>query len=160
MRGATKITLTLVAVLLVSTTAFAGKKDRELSVQIEGDDGNTLSFSISGNVVEGLLEGLAGSDVECDVSTDEDTLAMLQHLDRHGEGSNYRFRDDDGKLVKASRRRGQLDLDIVRRGEKDAHVTLPWALAECMLGHRVELTHNATAEFGVEDEGAIRIKIE
>lgn len=148
------------ALLLLATSLFAGKKDKELSVRIEGDDGVKLSFSISAGFVDGILEGLTGADLDCEGTTDENTRAMLEHLDRRGEGSRYRFRDDDGKLIKARRRRGQLELDIARSGEKDAQVSLPWTLAECMLGHRVELSHDARAELAFEDEGSIRIRIE
>ncbi len=161
MRGTTtKTSLFTVALLLLATALLAGSKDRELSVRIEGDDGADLSFSISAGFVEGILEGLAGADVDCEVTTDVDTRAMLEHLDRRGEGSKYRYRDDDGDLVKARRRRGQLELDIAREGENDAHVSLPWALAECMLGHRVELSSAARAELAFEDDGAVRIRIE
>ncbi len=156
----TKTSLFTIALFLLATSLFAGKKDKELSVQIEGEDGVSLSFSISAGFVEGLLEGLAGADLDCDVTTDRDTRAMLEHLDHHGEGAKYRFHDDDGKLIKARRRRGQLDLDIVERGEEDAHVSLPWAIAECMLGHRVELSADARAELVFEDEGAVRIRVE
>ena len=160
MRTTTKTGLFVVALLLLASTLFAGKKDKELSIRIEGADGVKLSFSISAGFVDGILEGLAGADVDCEVTTDEDVRAMLVHLDRRGEGSRYRFRDDDGKLIKARRRRGQLELNIARPGKKDAHVSVPWGLAECMLGHRVELSRHARAELALEDDGAIRIRIE
>lgn len=149
-----------IAVFLLASTVFAGKKDKELSVQIEGDDGINISFSISADFVDSILEGLAGSSMDCEITTDEDTRAMLEHLDRRGNGSKYRFRDDDGKLIKASRRRGQLELDITRSGEKDAHVSLPWVLAECMLGREVEFSGDSNAKFSVEDDGAIRVRIQ
>lgn len=156
----TRTSLLAVTLLLLATTVFAGKNDRELSVQIEAADGSSISFSIASGFVNGILEGLAGADVDCDVTTDADTRAMLEHLDRRGEGSKYRFRDDEGQRVKASRRRGQLELDIERSGRKNAHVSLPWAVAECMLGRHVELGREARARLDVEDEGAIRIRIE
>ena len=159
-RTTTQASLFAVALLLLATTLFAGKKDKELTVQIEGNDGVELSFSISAGFVDGILEGLAGADVDCDVTTDEDTRTMLEHLERRGEGSKYRFRNDDGGLIKARRRRGQLELDIARSGEKDAHVSLPWALAECMLGHRVALSGEARAELAFEGDGALRVRIE
>jgi hypothetical protein len=159
-RTTTKTSLLTVTLLLLATTVFAGKKDKELSIQIEGDDGSSVSFSIASGFVNGILEGLAGAEVDCDVTTDVDTRAMLEHLDRRGEGAKYRFRNDDGQRIKASRRRGQLELDIERSGRKDAHVSLPWAVAECMLGRRVELAHEARAQLDLEDEGALRIRIE
>lgn len=148
-----------VALFLVGSTLFAGKKDKELNLQIEGDDGVNISLSISADFVDGILEGLAGSDIDCDVTTDKETRAMLEHLDRRGEGAKYRFRDDEGKLIKASRRRGQLELDITRSGDSDAHVSMPWAIAECMLGRQVEFSNDPRGEFVVEDEGSIRIRV-
>ncbi|MDH3523429.1 MAG: hypothetical protein OES32_07555 [Acidobacteriota bacterium] len=146
--------------LMLATVVSAGTKDKELSVRIEGEDGADISFSISGGFVDGILEGLAGADVDCDVTTDDDTRAMLRHLDRRGEGAKYRFRDDEGKLIKARRRHGQLELEIAKGAERDAHVSLPWAVAECMLGHRTQLSRDARAELELEDEGSIRIRIE
>lgn len=156
----TKTSLLTVTLLLLATAVFAGKSDKELSIQMEGDDGSSISFSISSGFVNGILEGLAGVDADCDVTTDADTRAMLEHLDRRGEGSKYRFRNDDGQRIKASRRSGQLELDIVKGGGKNARVSLPWAVAECMLGRRVELSREARAQLDVEDEGVIRIRIE
>ena len=158
----TRSSLLGMTLLMLATVVSAGTRDKELSVRIEGEDGADISFSISGGFVEDILEGLAGADLDCDVTTDDDTRAMLRHLDRRGEGAKYRFRDDEGKLIKARRRHGQLELDIANGAEKDAHVSLPWAAAECMLGHRVELSRDARAELELEDEdeGSIRIRIE
>jgi hypothetical protein len=152
--------LLALALFLVASTVLAGKKDKELSLRIEGEDGTRFSMSISADFVASILEGLAGSDMDCDATTDEETREMLVYLDRHGEGSKYRFRDEEGKLVKARRERGQLELDIERSEEKDAHVSLPWAVAECMLGRRAALSADAHLEFAVEDDGGIRISIE
>ncbi len=156
----TRSSLLSMTLLMLATIVSAGTKDKELSVRIEGEDGADISFSISGGFVEGILEGLAGADVDCEVTTDDDTRAMLRHLDRRGDGAKYRFRNDEGKLIKARRRHGQLELDIANGAENGAHVSLPWAVAECMLGHRVELSRDARASLELEDEGSIRIRIE
>ena len=156
----TQVSLTALALLLVASSLFAGKKDKELSLHIEGEDGLNISLSVSADFVDSLLEGLAGSSMDCDVTTDDETRAMLEHLDRRGEGSKYKFRDDEGKLIKARRRRGQLELDIAKSGEKHADVSLPWAIAECMLGQRAEFSSETSAEFSIDGDGSIRVSIE
>jgi len=156
----TRTSLLAVTLLLLAGSAFAGSQHKELSVRIEGEDGAKISFSLSAGFVDGLLEGLDGSEIRCDATQDDDVREMLLHLSRRGEGSTFRFRDDDGGLVKARRHRGQLELDIDRDDDRDAHVSLPWSLAECMLGRPVELAGATRAELTIEDGGAIRVRIE
>ncbi len=76
----------LATVLMLATSAFAGEKDKEMTIDIENADGENISIAISSNLVDGIIKGLSENDMECDTTTDKETLAMLQHLDRKGRG--------------------------------------------------------------------------
>jgi hypothetical protein len=152
----------LTAVLLMaSVTAFAGNMKDEMTIELEGSDGKTLSLSISADFVSKLAEGLSGSNWDCDGTTEEDTRAMLEHLSKRGEGSKYTLKRDHGEVIKARRKKGQLQLQIEKPGEKETEVSMPWSLAECMLGRDVPaLSGEDKLAFSIEQDGAVRIRIE
>lgn len=132
---------TLCFALLVTVAyapAVAAEKDRSVSVDIQGPNGGSLSLSFPAEIVSGFLEGLGGG-LRCDAEPDGEWREMLEHLDRRGERSKYEIEGDDGEVIKARRRRGQLELDILRPDEPKAHVSMPWAIAECFLGRDVEI---------------------
>ena len=151
----------LIVALLVATPAFAGEKDKGLKIDIEGEDGEHVSIDISSNLVEGIIAGLAESDMECDTTTDEDTLAMLQHLDRKGEGSKYSYTNEEGEKVKARRHKGQWEMEVVKAGEENTFISMPWSMAECMLGRDVPAhSRREDFKFQIEKDGAVSIRIE
>ena len=148
------------AVFLLGSPSFAGK-DKEMTIDIENADGENISIAISSNLVEGIIQGLSENDMECDATTDPETLAMLQHLDRKGEGSKYSFTNDEGELVKARRRKGQWEMEVVKKGENNTIISMPWGIAECMLGRDVKAYKSREEfEFKIEKDGGVRIRIE
>ena len=105
----------------------------------------------------------AGALVEGALAEDEEseTLAMLQHLDRKGEGSKYTFTNDEGETVKARRRKGQWEMEVVKSGEKNTVISMPWGMAECMLGRDVPAySGKDDLEFKIEQDGGVSIRIE
>ena len=151
----------IAAVALIATPSFAGKKDKEMTIDIETAEGENISLSISSNLVDGIVKGLAENDMECDASTNEETLAMLEHLDRKGPGSKYTFTNDEGEVIKARRTKGQWEMRVVKDGEKDTVISMPWAMAECMLGRDVPAySGKDEVEFKIEQDGGVRIVIE
>ena len=153
-------TLALAAAVLLAAPSFAGK-DKEMTIDIESAEGESISIAISSNLVEGIIQGLAENDMECDTTTDPETLAMLQHLDRKGEGSKYSFTNDEGELVKARRRKGQWEMEVVKDGENNTVISMPWGMAECMLGRDVQAYRSREEfEFKIEKDGGVRIRID
>jgi len=151
----------LATVLMLTTSAFAGEKDKEMTIDIENADGENISIAISSNLVDGIIKGLSEKDMECDTTTDEETLAMLQHLDRKGEGSKYSFTNDEGETVKARRRKGQWEMEVVKESDNNTIISMPWGIAECMLGREVPAyTGRDEFQFKIEQDGGIHIHIE
>ena len=61
----------LATVLMFATSAFAGEKDKEMTIDIENANGENISIAISSNLVDGIIKGLSEKDMECDTTTDE-----------------------------------------------------------------------------------------
>ena len=155
-----RLVLCVLGVALLAAPVFAGKKD--MKIDIENADGENISIVVSSNLIDGIIEGLSESDLSCDGDELEpDTRAMLEHLDRRGEGSRYVYTNDEGEKIEARRRNGQWEMRIENEGENDTIVSLPWAMAECMLGREVPAySGKDKLEFKVEKDGGVRIRIE
>ena len=148
--------------LWVASAAIAGDKKKGMTIDIENADGENISISVSSNLVEGIVKGLSENDMSCDRDDLEpETEAMLEHLDRKGEGSRYSYTNEEGKLIKARRRKGQWEMTVVESGEKDTVISMPWAMAECMLGRDVPAYKGKDdLEFKIEKDGGVSIRIE
>ncbi len=155
-------TLVLVpAVLALASPSFAGKKNKEMTIDIENADGESINISISSDLIDGIVKGLAEGEKDCDVTTDKETLAMLQHLDQKGPGSKYSFNNDEGELIKARRHKGQWEMRVVKDGENDTVISMPWGMAECMLGRQVSAySGKDEMEFKIEKDGGVHIRID
>jgi len=146
---------------MLAGPSFAGDKHKDMTIDIEGEDGENISITLSSGLVDGIIEGQSDSDMECDVTSDKETLAMLQHLDRKGEGSRYTFTNEEGEEIKARRRNGQLEMEIVKSGDNNTIISMPWSMGECMMGRDVPIRRGKDKlVFKVEKDGGVRIRIE
>jgi hypothetical protein len=152
----------LIALLLLVAPALAGKDGKQMTIDIENAEGESLSITVSSDLVDGIIKGLSEKDMSCDRDDlDPDTEAMLEHLDRKGEGSKYSFTNEEGKLIKARRRKGQWEMRVVESSEKDTLISMPWAIAECMLGRDVPAySGKDDLQFRIEQDGGVNIRIE
>jgi hypothetical protein len=80
---------------------------------------------------------------------------MAERLDRGGDGSSYRFRDEDGDPVLATRRAGRLRLETTDEDGERSTVELPWSVAECFL-----LGREPRGGFGELLRDGLRIRVE
>ena len=154
----------VLGVLVISVApALAKEKKDTITIDIEDSDGSTMTLSLSADFVSGMIEGMVGEDLECDSDIDSDTREMFQHLSKNGKGSRYTLEKEDGEIVKARRRKDQLELEILKPDEDPTHVSMPWLLAECMLGNKVaakELQKADGLQFSVAKDGGIAIRVE
>lgn len=148
--------------LAVPSPALAGKAARTLTVEIEGAEESVFSLSLSGDFVAALIDGLLGEELICDGELDVDAMAMLRHLDRRGEGSRYTL-ETERQMVKARRRRGQLELVVREDGAKKAEIGLPWPIAACLMGDETALRAtkgDGKLRIDIEDGGALTVRID
>ena len=154
------IALAVGLLILLPAMIASAEEHKSLSVQIEGEDGSSLSFSISAGLVDGLIEGLTDKEIECDGRIDADIRRMLEHLDRRGNGSKYTLKRADGQVIKGRHRDNQLILEIHEPEASDAEITLPWRVAECMLGKEVTTLSDDRLELKIEQDGLVRVRVD
>lgn len=163
----------LAAVALASTLvvlpAAASADSPTLHIRIQdhhGDD--NLDLTIGGGFLAGLLRAFTPAHLKCDGESDPALRALVQDLERDGEGARGMARDEDGDLVRAHRHDGLVDLEVRGHDGDDADLTLPWTLARCLfVGGRVatdELAHAlASGELRIvarDDGDEVRITLE
>ncbi len=140
----------LIAVMAtVATIAGCATSEPKSDLNIDVND-NDITVALSEEVARGLMENLIGSDLDCKSDIDGSLEALLQKLDRGGPRSHATIRDGETTLA-AHRRGGKLDLDISGTGSSRIEATMPWAVAECLLGNTTTIDHTVTS--------AIRVKV-
>jgi len=148
---------------LAVAPALAREKKDTITIDIEDSDGSTMTVSLSADFVSGMIEGMVDEDLECDGEIESDTREMFEYLSKSGRGSRYTLEKEDGEVVKARRRKDQLELEILKPDEDPTQVSMPWLFAECMLGNKVaarELQKADGLQFSVAKDGGIAIRVE
>ncbi len=141
--------LMLVAVMAtVATLAGCASSEPKSDLDIEIND-NDISVAVSEAVARGVMESLIGSDLNCRSDIDGSLKELLLTLDRNGPRSHATVRDGETTLA-AHRRGGTLDLDISGAGSGRIEATMPWALAECLLGNTTTIDRTVTSAIKVK----------
>lgn len=138
--------LGVVAILGLAGSCASSEPKSDLDVALDSDG---LRVAVSEVVARGVMEDLVGSALECDGDVDAGLRNLLETLDHGGPHSRASYRDGD-TVIDARRRGGSFDIDIRGNGSGRIEATMPWAVAECLLG-------NATT---VDDAvSSIRVKV-
>lgn len=149
--------------VLAVAPALAQQKKDTITIDIEDSDGKKTSISLTTDLVSGVLEGMIDEDLECDSDIEPETREMLEYLSRKGKGSRYTLEKEDGEIMKAHRRKDQLNLEVSEPGEDPTYVSMPWILAECMLGNKVaakELEKADGLKFSIKKDGGVELRVE
>lgn len=120
------------------------KSDFELDV-----DDDEIRVAVSEAVARGVMENMIGSDLACEDGADGQFKAFLERLDRGGPGAKASYRDDESTIE--GRRRGKkLDLKIRGAGSGKIEATMPWAVAECLLGYDTSIDESFASSIRVK----------
>jgi len=153
--------LTAVAGLVLAVACTSSKQQPDLVVDY--DDDKNLTVAISSAVARGIMEELIGSDLDCKGDLDPEVETMLQTLDKKGPRSSAAYRDED-TTVAAQRRGGKLHLEISGSGSGKIEATMPWAVAECLLGRKTTLDEAIQSSIKVkvtnEDGGSFSFRLD
>ena len=122
-----------IAFLALACASSEPKSDFELDVN---DDEITVALSEA--VARGVMEDLVGADLECDEGAEGQFGAFLEKLDRDGPRAKASYRDGEN-TIDGRRRGSKLDLKIRGAGSGKIEATMPWAVAECMLGRSTSI---------------------
>ena len=148
MRSIVVLIRTGVVVALVTLTAGCASSEPNSDLNIDVDD-NEIRVAVSAEVARGLMEELIGSDLDCQGEIDTGMEKLLQKLDQGGPRSRASYRD--GETTIAGRRRGgRLDLEIGGAGSGRIEATMPWAVADCLLGKTTTIDKAVTSSIKVK----------
>jgi hypothetical protein len=133
-----------VAVLALACASAEPKSDFELDI-----DSDEITVAVSEAVARNVMEDLVGADLECDGEVDGHLKALLEKLDEGGPRASASYRDGEN-TVDGRRRGGKLDLKIRGAGSGKIEATMPWAIAECMLGNSASIDDALTSSIRVK----------
>jgi hypothetical protein len=139
----------IVVMAMVGTIAGCATSEPKSDLNIDVNH-NDITVAVSEEVARGLMDNLIGSDLDCRSDIDGFLETLLVKLDRGGPRSHATVRDGETTLS-ARRRGGKLDLDISGAGSGRIEATMPWAIAECLLGNTTTIDRTVTS--------AIRVKV-
>ena len=122
-----------IAFLALACASSEPKSDFELDI-----DDDEITVAISEAVARRLMEDLIGADLECEDGADGEFREFLERLDRGGSRAKASYRDDES-TIEGRRRGNKLDLKIRSAGSGKIEATMPWAIAECMLGNSTSI---------------------
>jgi hypothetical protein len=148
MRSIVGLIRTGAMVALVTLTAGCASSEPKSDLNIDIDD-NEIRVAVSAEVARGLLEELIGSDLDCQGEIDAGMERLLQKLDQGGPRSRASYRDGETTIA-ARRRGGKLDLEISGAGSGRIKATMPWAVADCLLGKTTTIDKTITSSIKVK----------
>ena len=129
----------VIAFLALACASAEPESDFELDV-----DDDKITVAISKAVAQGVMEGLVGSDLECEEGADGQFRTFLERLDQGGSRAKASYRDSEN-TIDGRRRGSKLDLKIRGAGSGKIEATMPWAIAECMLGNSTSIDESFTS---------------
>ena len=120
------------------------KSDLDLTV-----DDDEIRVAVSQAMARGVMEGLVGSDLDCRSEIDGGMEALLTKLDRGGPRSHATYQDGETR-INATRRGGKLDFEITGAGSGKIEATMPWAVAQCLLGQETSIDKTMTSSIKIK----------
>ena len=134
------------AILALALSCASSEPESDFELDIDSDE---IRVAVSEAVARGVMEDLIGADLECDGEVDGHLKAFLEKLDEGGPRARASYRD--GENTVDGRRRGRkLDLKIRGAGSGKIEATMPWAIAECMLGNNTSIDDTLTSSIKVK----------
>ncbi len=133
---------------LAALTIACASSEPKSDLNIDVDD-NEIRVAVSAVVARGLIEELIGSDLDCQGEIDTGMEKLLRELDQGGPRSRASYRDGE-TTISARRRGGRLDLEISGAGSGRIEATMPWAVADCLLGKTTTIHKTITSSIQVK----------
>jgi len=148
MRSIVGLIRTGAVVALVAFAVGCASSEPKSDLKIDIDD-NDIKVAVSAEVARGLMEELIGSDLDCQGEIDTGMEQLLRELDQGGPRSRASYRDGETTIA-ARRRGGKLNLEIDGAGSGRIDATMPWAVADCLLGKTTTIDKTVTSSIKVK----------
>ena len=141
-----KLGVLTLAIAFLALACASSEPKSDFALDIDDDE---ITVAISEAVARGVMDDLIGADLECDGDLDDQLKTFLEKLDEGGPRARASYRDGEN-TVDGRRRGGKLDLRIRGAGSGKIEATMPWAIAECMLGNSTSIDDAFTSSIKVE----------
>ncbi len=138
--------IVILAALVAVTSCASSEPKSDFSFDVNE---NQIRIALSEDVARGIMEELVGADLDCDGDIDGGLETLLQKLDHDGPRSRASYRNGETTIA-ARRRGGTLDLDLTGQGSGSIKATMPWAVAECLLGRTTTINASMTSAIKVK----------
>lgn len=141
------VRLTIAAVMMMAAVSCASSEPKsDFAIDVDSDE---IRVAMSAEVARGLLEELIGADLDCKSEIDRGMEELLLKLQRDGPRARAMYRHGES-TIQAQRRGGKFDLDITGEGNSKIETTMPWAVADCLLGNRTSINDTVTSSIKVK----------
>lgn len=134
------------AALMVAISCASSEPKSDFAIDIDSDE---IRVAMSTEMARGLMEELIGADVDCRSEIDRGMEQLLLKLQHDGPRARATYRDGES-TIHAHRRGGMLDLDISGEGPGKVEATMPWAVADCLLGNRTSIDDTVRSSIKVK----------
>ncbi len=141
-----RVLTTAAALVFLSMACASSEPKSDFDLAVNDDE---IMVAVSKSMAQGVIEGLVGADLDCKSEIDGGMEALLTKLDRGGPRSHATYRDGETR-IDATRRGGKLDLDIRGEGSGRIEATMPWAVAQCLLGQNTSIDRTLTSSVKVK----------
>ena len=138
--------LALIAALSVVGGCASSAPQSDIDLRLDDEE---IQLTMSEAWARAAVGGLLGSALDCRGDVDAGLRELLEELDRGGTRSRAVRRDGETTL-EARRRGGRLALEIAGDGPGSIELTMPWAVAGCLLGRPTSVDRTITSAIRVE----------
>jgi hypothetical protein len=141
------VRLTIFAVSLMVAIACASSEPKsDFAFDVDSDE---IRVAMSAEIARGLMEELIGADLDCKSEIDGGMEKLLLKLQHDGPRARATYRNGEN-TVRGSRRGSRVDLVITGEGQGKIETTMPWAVADCLLGNKTTIDDTMTSSIKVK----------
>jgi len=141
------VRLTVLAAMMMAAISCASAEPKsDFAIDVDSDE---IRVAMSAEVARGLMEELIGADLDCKSEIDDGMEKLLLKLQRDGPRARATSRNGES-TIRGSRRGNRVDLVITGEGQGKIETTMPWAVAECLLGNRTSIDDTVTSSIKVK----------
>ena len=134
------------AALMVAIACASSEPKSDFAIDVDSEE---IKVAMSAEMARGLMEELIGGDLDCTSEIDSGMEELLLTLQHDGPRARATYRNGES-TIQGRRRGGRLDLEITGEGPGMIEATMPWAVADCLLGNRTSIDDTVTSSIKVK----------
>jgi hypothetical protein len=136
----------LAMMMMVAMSCASSEPKSDFAIDVDSDE---IRVAMSAEVARGLMEELIGADLDCRSEIDGGMEKLLLKLQHDGPRAHATTRNGE-TTIRGSRRGSRVDLVMTGEGQGKIEATMPWAVADCLLGNRTSIDDTVTSSIKVK----------